>query len=59
MQQRLEEAPAKLKELFSAVDGRLLEPEGARVEPLQHYFTYRRMKNFATVRILPRKEVCR
>lgn len=57
VQQRLEGAPAKLKELFDAVDERLLVPEGARMEPQQHYFTYRRMKNFATVRVQPRKEV--
>lgn len=57
VQQRLEEAPAKLKELFSALDERLLEPEGVRREPQRLYFAYRRMKNFATVRILPRKDV--
>ncbi|MGW2331575.1 hypothetical protein ACWC5C_38295 [Streptomyces sp. NPDC001700] len=27
------------------------------MEPQQHYFTYRRMKNFAIVRVQPRTEV--
>ncbi|MGW7516402.1 DUF5655 domain-containing protein [Streptomyces sp. NPDC054796] len=57
VQQRLDRAPAKIKELFGAVDERLLLPEGARVEPQQLYFVYRRMQNFASVRVLPRKEV--
>ncbi|MFG3253326.1 DUF5655 domain-containing protein [Streptomyces sp. NPDC048172] len=56
-QQRLDGASAKVRELFGAVDERLLLPEGARVEPQQHYVTYRRLKNFASVRVLPRKEV--
>ncbi|WP_431984098.1 hypothetical protein [Streptomyces qinglanensis] len=45
-----------MKELFGAVDERLL-PEGAWMEPQQHYLTYRRLKKFASVRVLPRKEV--
>ncbi len=57
VQQRLEGAPAKLKELFGAVDERLLLPDGTRMEPQQHYLTYRRLKNFASLRVLPRKEV--
>ncbi|MEU4200789.1 DUF5655 domain-containing protein [Streptomyces sp. NPDC026294] len=57
VQHRLEGASAELKELFDAVDERLLMPEGARMEPQQHYFAYRRIKNFATVRIQPRKKV--
>ncbi|WP_326692357.1 DUF5655 domain-containing protein [Streptomyces sp. NBC_01795] len=56
-QHRLEGAPAKVKELFGAVDERLLLPEGAWMEPQQHYLTYRRLKKFASLRVLPRKEV--
>ncbi|MDJ1132015.1 DUF5655 domain-containing protein [Streptomyces iconiensis] len=56
-QQRLEGAPAKVQELFGAVDERLLLPEGAWMEPQQHYLTYRRLQKFASVRVLPRKEV--
>ncbi|RCG26292.1 transporter [Streptomyces diacarni] len=56
-QQRLEGAPAKVKELFGAVDERLLLPEGAWMEPQQHYLTYRRLQKFASLRVLPRKEV--
>ncbi|WP_026328407.1 DUF5655 domain-containing protein [Streptomyces sulphureus] len=56
-QQRLEGAPAAVKELFGAVDERLLLPEGAWMEPQQHYLTYRRLKKFASLRVLPRKEV--
>lgn len=56
-QQRLEGAPAAVRELFGAVDERLLLPEGAWMEPQQHYLTYRRLQKFASVRVLPRKEV--
>ncbi|MGW8376004.1 DUF5655 domain-containing protein [Streptomyces sp. ODS28] len=57
VQQRLEGAPAKVQELFAAVDERLLLPEGAWMEPQQHYLNYRRLQKFASVRVLPRKEV--
>lgn len=57
VQQRLEGAPGKVKELFAAVDERLLLPEGAWMEPQQHYLNYRRLQKFASVRVLPRKEV--
>ncbi|MGY1435392.1 DUF5655 domain-containing protein [Streptomyces reniochalinae] len=56
-QQRLEGAPAKVRELFGAVDERLLLPEGAWIEPQQLYVVYRRLQKFASVRVLPRKEV--
>ncbi|WP_353946509.1 transporter [Streptomyces sp. HUAS MG91] len=57
VQQYLDASPLKLRELYADLDELLLSHRDVQMEPQLHYFSYRRIKNVATVRIQPRNRV--
>ncbi|MZD08292.1 DUF91 domain-containing protein [Streptomyces sp. SID5785] len=57
VQQYLDASPRELRELYADLDELLLSHRDVQREPQLHYFSYRRIKNVATVRIQPRNKV--
>ncbi|MEW5530601.1 transporter [Streptomyces virginiae] len=54
VQQFLDESPSGLRALFADLDAVLLAHGDVRREAQLHYFSYRRIKSVATVRVQPR-----
>ncbi|MFE2152577.1 transporter [Streptomyces lavendulae] len=54
VQQFLDESPSGLRALFAELDAALLAQGDVRREAQLHYFSYRRIKSVATVRVQPR-----
>ncbi|MFD9007586.1 transporter [Streptomyces sp. NPDC059552] len=54
VQQFLDESPSGLRDLFAELDAVLLADGDVRRESQLHYFSYRRIKSVATVRVQPR-----
>ncbi|MFB7782244.1 transporter [Streptomyces vinaceus] len=54
VQQFLDESPSGLRALFEDLDAVLLAQGDVRREAQLHYFSYRRIKSVATVRVQPR-----
>ncbi|MFD7782242.1 transporter [Streptomyces nojiriensis] len=54
VQQFLDESPTELRALFADLDTVLLAHADVRRESQLHYFSYRRIKSVATVRVQPR-----
>ncbi|MFB7979685.1 transporter [Streptomyces vinaceus] len=57
VQQVLDESPSGLRALFADLDAVLLAHGDVRREAQLHYFSYRRIKSVATVRVQPRNRV--
>ncbi|MGP3775471.1 hypothetical protein ACTWJ8_32090 [Streptomyces sp. SDT5-1] len=57
VQHYLATSPSELRELYADLDALLLSHRGVVREAQLHYFSYRRIKNVATVRIQPRNKV--
>ncbi|WDN52524.1 DUF5655 domain-containing protein [Streptomyces clavuligerus] len=51
----LDASPQELKNLFADLDAVLMESGSVQRETLQRYIAYRRIKNVASVKVLPRK----
>ncbi|RVU20496.1 DUF91 domain-containing protein [Streptomyces antnestii] len=56
VQQYLDASPKELRELHADLDELLLHRD-VQMEPQVHYFSYRRIKNVATVRVQPRNKL--
>ncbi|GHC74455.1 DUF5655 domain-containing protein [Streptomyces violaceochromogenes] len=57
VQQYLDECPQELNDLYGDLDELLLSYSDVHKETQLHYIAYRRIKNFATVRVQPRNQV--
>ncbi|MEV3853177.1 transporter [Streptomyces sp. NPDC050095] len=57
VQQYLDASPKELRELYADLDELLLSHRDVQMEPQVHYFSYRRIKNVATVRVQPRNKL--
>ncbi|MEV1026674.1 transporter [Streptomyces sp. NPDC050264] len=57
VQQHLDASPQDLRELYGDLDKLLLSNQAVQMESQVHYFSYRRIKNVATVRVQPRNRL--
>lgn len=57
VQQYLNDSPHALRDLYTELDEVLMSYEDVQKESQLHYIAYRRIKNFATVRVQPRNRI--